>query len=107
MTGVDLVLQGGTVRTGDSTGTRARALAVHGGRVVALDLDALALADDAREVVDLDGGALLPAFADGHVHPLWGGVELAGATGPRRDDGGRRRRHRAARGPLTTRRRRG
>jgi len=78
MTGVDLVLQGGTVRTGDSTGTRARALAVHGGRVVALDLDALSLADDAREVVDLDGGALLPAFADGHVHPLWGGVELAG-----------------------------
>jgi predicted amidohydrolase YtcJ len=78
VTGVDLVFQGGTVRTGDAIGTRARALAVHDGRVVALDLDALALADDAREVVDLERGALLPAFGDGHVHPLWGGVELAG-----------------------------
>ena len=78
MTGVDLVLQGGTVRTGDAMGTRARALAVQDGLVVALDVDALALADDAREVVDLERGALLPAFGDGHVHPLWGGVELAG-----------------------------
>ena len=72
------MLQGGTVRTGDAMGTRARALAVHDGRVVALDVDALALADDAAEVVDLERGALLPAFGDGHVHPLWGGVELAG-----------------------------
>jgi predicted amidohydrolase YtcJ len=78
VTGVDLVFRGGTVRTGDAMGTRARALAVHDGRVVALDVDALALADDAREVVDLERGALLPAFGDGHVHPLWGGVELAG-----------------------------
>ena len=78
MTGVDLVLQGGIVRTGDAEGTRARALAVHGGSIVAVDADAMALADDANEVVDLEGGALLPAFGDGHVHPLWGGVELAG-----------------------------
>jgi predicted amidohydrolase YtcJ len=78
VTGVDLVLRGGIVRTGDAMGTRARALAVHDGLVVALDVDALALADDAREVVDLERGALLPAFGDGHVHPLWGGVELAG-----------------------------
>ena len=78
MSGVDLVLQGGTVRIGDAGGTRARALAVHDGLVVALDADALALADDALEIADLEGGALLPAFGDGHVHPLWGGVELAG-----------------------------
>jgi predicted amidohydrolase YtcJ len=76
--GVDLVLQGGTVRTGDASATRARALAVHDGRVVALDTDAIGLAQDAREVVDLAGGAVLPGFGDGHVHPLWGGVELAG-----------------------------
>jgi predicted amidohydrolase YtcJ len=78
VSGVDLVLRGGTVRTGDAVGTRARALAVHDGRIVALDEDALALADEAQHVVDLDGGALLPGFGDGHVHPLWGGVELAG-----------------------------
>lgn len=79
MAHVDLVLLGGTVRTLDAAGTRARAVAVHDGVLVALDTDALALADGAREVVDLEGGALLPGFGDGHVHPLWGGVELAGA----------------------------
>lgn len=78
MSGVDLVLRGGTVRTLDATGTCARALAVRDGRIVALDADALALADVAAEVVDLEGGALLPGFGDGHVHPLWGGVESAG-----------------------------
>jgi predicted amidohydrolase YtcJ len=78
VTGVDLVFQGGTVRTGEASGTRARALAVHDGRLVALDSDALSLAERARDVVDLAGGCLLPAFGDGHVHPLWGGVELAG-----------------------------
>ncbi|MGZ4616131.1 MAG: amidohydrolase [Actinomycetes bacterium] len=75
---VDLVLRGGTVLTLDAAGTRARAVAVHDGVVVALDSDALALAETAREVVDLAGGALLPGFGDGHVHPLWGGIELAG-----------------------------
>jgi predicted amidohydrolase YtcJ len=78
VSGVDLVLQDGVVRTGDGQATRARAVAVHDGQVVALDADALSLADDAREVIDLDGGAVFPGFGDGHVHPLWGGVELAG-----------------------------
>lgn len=75
---VDLVLRGGIVLVGDAEGSRASGLAVHDGRIVAVDADALSLAQDAREVVDLEGGALLPGFGDGHVHPLWGGVELAG-----------------------------
>ena len=75
---VDLVLHGGTVVTGLPGGPRARAVAVHDGYVVALDDDALGLAADREAHVDLEGGALLPAFGDGHVHPLWGGVELAG-----------------------------
>ena len=55
--------------------------------------EALDLRDVAREVVDLSGGIALPAFGDGHAHPLQGGLEEAGAAGPRRDDGrGRRRR---------------
>jgi predicted amidohydrolase YtcJ len=45
---------------------------------VALDEDALALRPDARSTLDLEGGAVLASFGDGHVHPLWGGVELAG-----------------------------
>jgi predicted amidohydrolase YtcJ len=75
---VDLVLHGGTVVTGLPGGPRARAVAVHDGYVVALDDDALGLLPIARHTIDLDGGALLASFGDGHVHPLWGGVELAG-----------------------------
>jgi predicted amidohydrolase YtcJ len=75
--GVDLVLRG-RVRTGDPLAPVARGVAVHAGRVVALDEAALDLAGAADETVDLDGGTVLPGFGDGHVHPLWGGVELAG-----------------------------
>ncbi len=68
----------GAVRTGDPGAPLARGVAVHGGGVVALDADALSLADEASRCVDLAGGTVLPGFGDGHVHPLWGGVELAG-----------------------------
>nr|MBA2770387.1 amidohydrolase family protein [Sporichthyaceae bacterium] len=74
---VDLVARG-RVRTGDPMAPLTRGVAVHDGVVVALDEAALSLADGARELVDLGDGALLPGFGDGHVHPLWGGVELAG-----------------------------
>jgi len=75
--GVDLVLRG-RVRTGDPLAPVARGVAVHAGRIVALDEAALDLAGSADETVDLDGGTVMPGFGDGHVHPLWGGVELAG-----------------------------
>lgn len=75
--GIDLVLRG-RVRTGNPLAPVARGVAVHAGRVVALDEAALDLADSARETVDLRGGTVLPGFGDGHVHPLWGGVEMAG-----------------------------
>lgn len=54
-------------------GVESRALAVRDGRIVAFDEDALALGG---RQVDLMGGLLMPAFRDGHVHPLWGGVDL-------------------------------
>ncbi len=66
------------MRTGDPGAPVARGVAVHDGVVVALDQDALDLASAADEVLDIGGGTVLPGFGDGHVHPLWGGVELAG-----------------------------
>jgi predicted amidohydrolase YtcJ len=75
--GVDLVLRG-AARTGDPGAPLVRGVAVHDGVVVALDGDALDLAGDAGSTVDLEGGTVLPGFGDGHVHPLWGGVEMAG-----------------------------
>lgn len=54
---------------------RLSAVAIQDGRVVALGDDALALPD--AEVREVDG-LLLPAFGDGHAHPLFGGLEADG-----------------------------
>lgn len=53
----------------------ADALAVVDGVIAALGADALALRGSDTTVVDLRGGSLLPAFRDGHLHPLAGGTE--------------------------------
>jgi predicted amidohydrolase YtcJ len=74
-----MLLTGGTILTGDPARPRAGAVAVAGGRVVALDDEARARHRPGDEVVDLAGGCLVPGFHDGHVHPLWGGTGLAGA----------------------------
>ncbi|MGB3484400.1 MAG: amidohydrolase [Mycobacterium sp.] len=66
---------GGTIWTG--AGTDSDALLVVDGVVQALGEQARAAAADA-EVVDLDGGFLMPSFGDGHAHPLYGGLEAAG-----------------------------
>ncbi|GAA0641847.1 amidohydrolase [Kutzneria viridogrisea] len=63
-------------RNGSVWGTGSTALAVSGGRIVALGEQALDLC--ATEVVDLAGGALLPAFGDAHAHPLFAGLESRG-----------------------------
>ena len=75
----ELLFVGGTIRTGDSVQTVSDALAVVGGRVVGLGEQARALKSTRTEVIDLEGGALLPSFGDGHVHPLMGGLEMRGA----------------------------
>ncbi|GCD97650.1 amidohydrolase [Embleya hyalina] len=80
---------GGGVGTGSGSGSGTGsgsgsgsgdtdALAVRDGRVIALGADALDLASVADEVVDLGDGLLLPAFGDGHAHPLFGGLEHFG-----------------------------
>ena len=45
------------------------------GVVVALGDEALDEASARDTVLDLDGGIAIPGFRDGHVHPLWGGIE--------------------------------
>ncbi len=78
MTQADLVFTGGPVFTANTVRSRATAVAVTGGRIVAVGS-----ADDVREligprtdVVDLTGRMLLPGFQDAHVHPVWGGLDL-------------------------------
>ncbi|MGK4578565.1 amidohydrolase [Kitasatospora sp. HPMI-4] len=74
----ELLFTGGTVYTGDPHHPQGDAVAVTGGTVTALDARALALAGPDTVRVDLAGGALLPSFGDGHVHPLMGGLGLNG-----------------------------
>jgi predicted amidohydrolase YtcJ len=63
----------GSIWTG--TGDPTDAVAVVGGRIVALGAEARGLRGPDTEVVEVGEGTLLPAFRDGHLHPLDGGAE--------------------------------
>jgi predicted amidohydrolase YtcJ len=65
----------GVIWTGPAGDTDA--LLVTDGVVRAVGEQARAAADGA-DLVDLDGGFLMPSFGDGHAHPLYGGLEAAG-----------------------------
>lgn len=54
------------------------AVAVREGRIIAVGDAARALMDTADELVMIDEGVLVPAFGDGHAHPLFGGLEADG-----------------------------
>ncbi|MFI0508937.1 putative amidohydrolase YtcJ [Streptomyces canus] len=73
----DLVLTGGPVHTVDPARSRATAVAVRDGRIVAVGHDEVhELIGPRTEVVDLAGKLLLPGFQDAHVHPQGAGLEL-------------------------------
>lgn len=66
----ETLYRGGTVLTLDGKDRVAEAVAVRGGRVVAVGSDAelASLSGPATRVVELQGRALLPGFIDGHSH---------------------------------------
>jgi predicted amidohydrolase YtcJ len=76
VTDAELVFTGGPVFTADTVRSRTHAVAVAGGRIVALGRDAENLVGARTEVVDLAGRLLVPGFQDAHVHPVSGGLEL-------------------------------
>ncbi|MBL3701017.1 amidohydrolase [Leucobacter luti] len=72
----DLVLSGGAILAMDEAGTRAEAVAIAGGRIVAVGgADELApwCGLDTR-VIDLAGRAVLPGINDSHLHGSWLGA---------------------------------
>ncbi len=72
----DLAFVGGPVFVADAARSRTDAVAVAGGRVVAVGPAAREAIGDRTEVVDLGGRMLVPGFQDAHVHPVWGGLDL-------------------------------
>jgi predicted amidohydrolase YtcJ len=78
----DLVARNGGIYTLDETRPWAEALAVSGGRIVALGSNAeiAPWIGPATRVVDLTDRMLLPAFHDAHVHPISAGRTLLGCA---------------------------
>jgi predicted amidohydrolase YtcJ len=72
----DLLLTGARVHTMDAAHPHAEAVAIAGGRIVAVGSSSSA--DERRgphtEVVALDGCMLLPGFQDAHIHAIHGGI---------------------------------
>ena len=75
---VDRIFEGGTLLTMDPARPRATALAVLGGRIVAVgDGDELRRHLDAERVVSLQGRTVVPGFHDAHNHMPAFGMGLA------------------------------
>lgn len=74
----DVVFVNGSVYTVDAARRWTRAVAVRGGRIVAVgtDDDVRSLIGARTEVHDLRDRMLLPGFQDAHVHPPSGGIEM-------------------------------
>jgi hypothetical protein len=66
----EVIFRGGTVVTIEDAMPNAEAVAVAGGRILAVGTEAevMALATDATRIVDLKGATLLPGFIDSHGH---------------------------------------
>src|SRR5712671_7056860 len=76
----DLVITGGSVWTGLSTGRgQPGAVAIAGGKILAVG-DSAQIAryvGSKTEVLRANGGLIMPGFADGHTHFISGGFQLA------------------------------
>ncbi|HVF44872.1 MAG TPA: amidohydrolase [Pyrinomonadaceae bacterium] len=75
----DLVVVNANVRTMDARAPSAEAVAVYGGRVLAVGSsdEIRKLAGKGTRVIDARGALVLPGFNDAHVHFLSGGFQLS------------------------------
>ncbi|MFC3182354.1 amidohydrolase [Cypionkella sinensis] len=76
---VDMIVTHAKVLTMDAAKPRAEAVAVAGGKIVAVGTTAevAALAGPDTRVIDAGGRSLLPGFVESHLHLVLGGNELA------------------------------
>ena len=73
----ELILHNSNVWTVNDKQPRAQAIAISGGRILAVGTDAevLGLAAGLSKKIDLGGNTVLPGFIDAHAHPCASGVE--------------------------------
>jgi predicted amidohydrolase YtcJ len=76
----DTVFVGGTIFTSGMVRSAPGAVAVSGGRIVAVGPDDAVreLVGPSTDVVDLAGGLLVPGFQDSHMHPVLAGIDMLG-----------------------------
>ncbi|MFZ1467359.1 MAG: amidohydrolase family protein, partial [Paracoccaceae bacterium] len=74
----ELIVTNARILTMDPACPRAQAVAVAGGRILAVGTsqDIAAMAGPATETVDAKGATLLPGFVESHCHLFMGGAEL-------------------------------
>jgi predicted amidohydrolase YtcJ len=73
---VEQIFMGGRIFCADPVRRFATALAVSGGRIVAIGHEEIRdLSGSGTEIHDLAGGLVVPGFIDAHVHPVQGGLE--------------------------------
>jgi predicted amidohydrolase YtcJ len=78
----EAIYHGGDVVTIDDKNPTAEAVAIKGGKIIAVGKKAevLKLKGENTKLIDLSGKALLPGFVDGHGHCLYVGVQAASAN---------------------------
>ncbi|BAN49616.1 amidohydrolase [Metapseudomonas resinovorans] len=82
MAAADLILHNAKVYTAEPGQALQQAVAIEGGRIVAVgsDSEVLALKTDGTRLQDLGGKVLMPSFIDSHAHVVKGGLQLRQAN---------------------------
>src|SRR6266852_9142834 len=72
----ELILHNGNIFTVNASEPRAQAIAICGGRILAVgnDVDILNLASLGTKKIDLGAKTVLPGFIDAHAHPASAGL---------------------------------
>jgi len=75
----DLIVVNANVHTGSKTQPKAQAIAVSGGKIVAVGTDAQirAMAGPQTKLIDAGGKTVVPGFNDAHVHFMETGAQLS------------------------------
>ena len=78
----DTIYTGGPILTINDAQPNAEAVAIKGGRILAVGSlsDIRSYRGDTTEIFDLDGRTMLPGFVDSHGHVVFGGLQALSAN---------------------------